>query len=128
MQTTVEKGSTGAKQRPGKSESRRERKVSWTRGGCRHHAREPFSPSFVHTHVSYITGNLLLGCRRNRSETVEVSVEVEEEDDEARQASYDKREQFRLRESCIGRNSDVESVRTRIMPCSTTQFNRPRAR
>lgn len=35
---------------------------------------------------------------------------AEVEDHEARQASYDKREQFRLCESRIGRNSDVESA------------------
>jgi hypothetical protein len=42
-------------------------------------------------HVSYITENCLR--RRNRLERA--------------RASYDKREQFRLRESCIGRNGNV---------------------
>lgn len=45
---------------------------------------------------------------------MKVDVEQEEEDELARQASYDKRGQFRFRESRIGCNSDVEFIRTSV--------------
>lgn len=79
MQTTIEKGSTGAKRSALERES--ERKESFL--------PPPFSLSFVHTHVSYITENLL-----NRSEKLE-------------EASCEKREQFRPRESRL--NSDTSN-------------------